>query len=98
MYQTAQTLEDNLQKKESFVNDIINDKASFEKLKTAENDEKEGLKTIKIFTTDENIWALTFKNEHLAFWSGIKVIPLRPELIHEGYYTLGCNVSSDAFF
>jgi len=85
LYQTAQTLEDNLQKKETFVNDIINDRESFDKLKTVENDEKEGLKTIKTFTTDENIWALTFKNDHLAFWSGIKVIPKHPELIREGY-------------
>jgi two-component system nitrogen regulation sensor histidine kinase NtrY len=85
LYQTAQTLEDNLQKKEAFVNEIINDKVSFEKLKTLENNEQEALKTIKAFTTDESIWAVTFKKGRLAFWSGIKVIPEHPDLIREGY-------------
>jgi two-component system nitrogen regulation sensor histidine kinase NtrY len=85
LYQTAQTLEDNLHKKEEVVNKVIADKASFNKLKTLGENEQEALKTIKTFTTDENIWAATFKNNHLTFWSGVKVVPERPELIHEGY-------------
>ncbi|MEO6851088.1 MAG: hypothetical protein ABI203_06730, partial [Mucilaginibacter sp.] len=84
LYQTAQTLEDNLHKKENFVNNLINDKASFEKLKNLENDDQAAFKTIKSFTTSENIWVLTFKGGQLVFWSGIKVIPGKPASIHEG--------------
>ncbi|HTE00525.1 MAG TPA: ATP-binding protein [Mucilaginibacter sp.] len=83
--QTAQTLEDNLHKKEAVVNKVINDKASFEKLKTLNKNELEALKTIKTFTTDENIWALTYNDGRLSFWSGVKVIPSHPKSIREGY-------------
>lgn len=85
LYQTAQTLENNLHKKEAFVNNIINNKASFDNLKTLEDDEQAALKTIKTFTTDENVWVTTFKNGRLTFWSGIKVIPQHPNLIREGH-------------
>lgn len=85
LYQTAQTLEDNLHKKEAFINNLINNKASFDKLKTLGDDEQEALKTIKTFTTNENIWVTTFKDHHLVFWSGVKVIPQRPKSIREGY-------------
>ncbi|HTD39783.1 MAG TPA: ATP-binding protein [Mucilaginibacter sp.] len=85
LYQTGQTLEDNLHKKEAYVNSFLNNKESFNKLKTLGSDEQEALKTIKAFTTDENIWALTYKDNHLVFWSGVKIIPQHPALIHEGY-------------
>src|ERR1700756_690391 len=51
LYQTAQTLEDNLHKKEKFVTAIFNDKAGFARLKTLVNDDKAALKTIRDFTT-----------------------------------------------
>jgi len=85
LYQTAQTLEDNLHKKEEFVHKIIDDKASFDKLKTLKDNDQEALKTIKTFTTDENIWAITTSKGHLTFWSGVKVIPDNLEGIREGY-------------
>ncbi|MGZ3766087.1 MAG: ATP-binding protein [Mucilaginibacter sp.] len=83
--QTAQTLESNLNKKETFVSNVITDNASFNKLKTLPNDEQEALRTIQAFTTNENIWVSTFKNGRLVFWSGVKVIPERLDLIKEGY-------------
>jgi two-component system, NtrC family, nitrogen regulation sensor histidine kinase NtrY len=85
LYQTGQILEDNLHKKEEVVNKTINNKTSFDKLKTLEDNELEALKAIKAFTTDENIWTSTFHDGHLAFWGGVKVIPTHPELIKEGY-------------
>ncbi len=85
LFQTAQTLEDNLHKKEAFVNNIIDNKASYDKLKTLGDDEQAALKAIKTFTTDQNIWATTFKDGRLVFWSGVKVIPQHPNSIHEGY-------------
>jgi len=85
LYQTGQTLEDNLQKKEIVVKNFLDDKENFNKLKTLGNDEQEALKIIKQFTTDENIWVLTYKDNRLIFWSGIKVIPLHPATIHDGY-------------
>ena len=85
LYQTGQTLEDNLRRKEAIVNAVIDDSVAFEKLKSLDIDEQAGLKAIKDFTTDGNIWVTTFKDEHLAFWSGIKVISEYPKLIREGY-------------
>lgn len=85
LYQTAQTLENGLHKKEAFINKIINDKAGFDKLKTLGEDEQEALRTIKTFTTNQNIWVSTFKDSRLVFWSGIKIVPQRPKSIREGY-------------
>ena len=85
LYQTGQTLEDNLHKKETYVKNFLDNKENFNKLKTLGNDEQEALKVIKDFTTDENIWALTYKDNHLVFWSGVKAIPQHPSLIREGY-------------
>src|ERR1700740_381632 len=85
LYQTAQTLEDNLHKKEKFVTAIFNDKASFAKLKTLANDDKAALKTIRDFTTDQNIWLVTYVRHQLTFWSGVKIIPDHPDTIAEGF-------------
>ncbi|MBS1530479.1 MAG: hypothetical protein JSU01_09240, partial [Bacteroidetes bacterium] len=85
LYQTAQTLEDNLHKKESFAAGIFNDKKSFDQLKTLESDDNAALQTIKNFTTDKNIWVATYVKNRLVFWSGVKVIPSRPDTIAEGF-------------
>ena len=92
LYQTGQTLEDNLRKKETIVKTFLDDKQNFDRLKTLGNDEQEGLKIIKQFTTDENIWVLTYKDNHLTFWSGVKMIPVRPANIRNGYsFVQGTN-------
>jgi two-component system nitrogen regulation sensor histidine kinase NtrY len=85
LYQTAQTLEDNLHKKEKFVSAAFQDKAAFAALKTLDIDDNAALKTIKSFTSDENIWLTTYVKRHLTFWSGVKVILGRPDTIVEGY-------------
>lgn len=85
LYQTAQTLEESLHKKEAIVNRVLDDKFSFNKLKNLSNNEQDALSTIKYFTTDAGIWAVTYNESRLTFWSGIKVIPTRPDLIRDGY-------------
>src|ERR1700756_2969342 len=47
LYQTAQTLEDNLHKKERFVTGVFNNAKSFDQLKTLESDDDAALHTIK---------------------------------------------------
>ena len=85
LLQTGQTLEENLHKKEEFVNSVIGNKTSFEKLKTLPDDDKLALQTIKNFTTDQSIWLNTFVKNRLAFWSGFKVLEEDPRRIKEGY-------------
>jgi len=83
--QTAKLLEHNLQQKESYVNAFINNKNNFNSLKTLNTAPQLSLQLIKDFTTDKSIWFITLTNNHLNFWSGIKIIPDRPETIKDGY-------------
>lgn len=82
--QTAKILENNLQKKESYIYSFINDKRSFNDLKELQRHPQAAVDLIKQFTTDRNIWFVTFTNNELNFWSGIKVIPDYPATIKEG--------------
>lgn len=91
LFQTGQTLEDNLHKKETVVKNFVDDKKNFAKLKALGNDEQEGLAVIKQFTIDENIWVLTYKDDRLVFWSGIKIIPQKPAYIRNGYSFIHSN-------
>ena len=52
LVQTAETLEDNLHRKEEFVSGIFNDKARFNQLKMLQDSDQAALQTIKDFTTD----------------------------------------------
>ncbi|MEO6978275.1 MAG: hypothetical protein ABI113_07835, partial [Mucilaginibacter sp.] len=83
--QTAKLLEHNLRQKESDVNAFINNKSNYNGLKTLEKKPQLSLNLIKKFTTDKSIWFITLTNNRLSFWSGIKVIPDRPETIKDGY-------------
>lgn len=83
--QTAKTLEDNLHKKEAYVNDLLNNKNSFAQLKNLPNDPQSALKLIQNLTTENNIWFITLTNDSLSFWSGIKIIPEHRALIKNGF-------------
>jgi two-component system, NtrC family, nitrogen regulation sensor histidine kinase NtrY len=83
--ETAKTLEHNLNKKESYVNDLLNNQSKFDQLKDLQNNPQEALKFIQDFTTNNAIWFITLTNDHLNFWSGIKVIPDHPGSIKAGY-------------
>ncbi|WP_094568773.1 sensor histidine kinase [Mucilaginibacter xinganensis] len=83
--QTAKVLESNLKKKEAFVNGIIKDQASFDKLKHLQNSPQASIDLITKVTTKNNIWFVTLQNNNLSFWSGVKVVPKYPASIKEGY-------------
>jgi len=85
LYQTARNLEDNLHKKESFVNDVINNKITFNQLKNLQNNSSDASKFLQYFTADRSIWFITTKDNRLVFWSGVKVIPQNPAIIKEGF-------------
>jgi two-component system nitrogen regulation sensor histidine kinase NtrY len=84
LYQSARKLEDNLHKKERFVNDVINNKTTFNQLINLQNNSSDALKFLQYFTTDRSTWFITTKDNRLTFWSGVKVIPQNPAAIKEG--------------
>jgi two-component system nitrogen regulation sensor histidine kinase NtrY len=71
----ASNLENNLHKKEKYVNSIINSKQAFNKLKNITKNEAFAFKVINEATTENRIWVVTYKNRQLNYWSGIKLIP-----------------------
>lgn len=82
--QSAQTLEKNIYQKEAAVSNVLYDKAQYNKLKTLQNNPKLALKYIQDFVTEKSTWFVTFTNDTLSFWSGIKVIPQKNSEISEG--------------
>ncbi len=84
MVQTARELEGNLHKKEAYINKQLNDKATFSKFKTLADNDQDALNAIKDFTATNNTWFITAHNNHLSFWSGVKVLPDNLAGIKEG--------------
>ena len=82
--QTARILEDNLNKKEGYVTALLDNKASFDQLKTIQNDPKRGLFDAQYYTTDKSIWITTYHDDTLTYWSGVKVLPQHPSSLKEG--------------
>ncbi len=82
--QTAATLEKNLQKKESYIAKVFDDEASYNKLKKLQDSSTAALSFIEEFTTNRQIWFVTFTNDTLSFWSGIKAVPTDNRKIKEG--------------
>ncbi|WP_299353071.1 ATP-binding protein [Mucilaginibacter sp.] len=76
LIQTARMLEDNLHKKEDYIYKAIQTPENFNRFKTLNNNSgDEALQCIQQFTTQRDIYVLTFNNNNLEFWSGIKFIP-----------------------
>lgn len=82
--QTAAILENNLHQKEKDVLGLINNNTSFNSLKTLQNHPAAALKFINDYTADKNIWLITYSNDTVNFWSGVKAIPEGNEHIKEG--------------
>ena len=82
--QTAATLEKNLHKKESYLAKVFDDEASYNKLKKLQDSSTAALSFIEEFTTNRQIWFVTFTNDTLSFWSGIKAVPTDNRKIKEG--------------
>ena len=90
--QTAAILENNLHSKEKDITALINNNASFNNLKTLQNNPNEALKFINNYTVDKSIWLITYTNDTVSFWSGVKVIPQENNRIKEGVsFILGPN-------
>ena len=83
--QTGKVLERHLQKKEGYVNTLINNKQKFNELKSLSRNPALALRYIQDFTTDDGIWFVTTTNGNVDFWSGVKIIPGDPDIIKEGY-------------
>ena len=84
LYQTARKLENNLHKKEGYVNDVLNNKTTFSQLKNLSKNTADALRFLQYYTTDSSIWFITTQDNQLNFWSGVKVIPQNPAAIKEG--------------
>lgn len=85
LVQIGRTVENNLHQKEAYVNGLINDKLKFRLFKYLPDNEQDALNDIDEITNRNNIWFVTLYNNHLRFWSGIKVIPDNLAGITEGY-------------
>lgn len=83
--QIAGELQDNLHKKEGYINDFISNKKNFNTLKALPQSPQTSIDLIREFTTKKRIWFITLTNNNLNFWSGIKVIPEHPAAIKDGY-------------
>jgi two-component system nitrogen regulation sensor histidine kinase NtrY len=83
--QTAKILEENLQRKEDFVNNAISTPTGYNRFRNLADDNEDGLRCLKEFTTDRNIAVITVKNNELTYWSNITFIPQDPAAIKEGY-------------
>ncbi|RVU01717.1 HAMP domain-containing protein [Mucilaginibacter limnophilus] len=83
--QTAKALEGKIHAREQTIDDLVNDSVRFNQLKTLEKNNKLALDLIDEFTIKNRVWVLTLKNNKLAFWSGIRVLPDNPAVIKEGY-------------
>jgi two-component system nitrogen regulation sensor histidine kinase NtrY len=80
---SAHTLESNLQKQEELVEEMFGGKA-FEQLKTLPDSSLEALEQLNKITVVNRIWLVTYKNDKLAFWTGIKVVPESYKTFKEG--------------
>ena len=80
----AKTLERNLQKKEKFVNDFLNDPVNFRALNTIDKDEEWGRTFIPEFGDERKIYLQTFLNHRVTFWNSIKVYFPSDRALKEG--------------
>ena len=80
---SAHVLENNIHQKEKLIANLFTGK-QFEKLKTLGNDDREALEQIEQLTIKNRVWLITYKNNQLSYWTGIKVIPDNYKNFKEG--------------
>ena len=81
---SARQLESNLNKREAAVAKLFGEK-HFAALKgLPDKNYQQALNEIEDVTIQKRIWLLTYKNNKLAFWTGIKVIPENFKVYKEG--------------
>ncbi len=82
--EATKKLESNLNKKESYVTDVLNNPVKFNQLKVLRKDQPLAFEYLNDFTA-KSIWFITLTDNQLKFWSGVRVIPDHPEDIKEGF-------------
>lgn len=73
--QTARVLENNLHKREIHVYNAINNKKTFDEIISLSFNSPKANKYITDFTTTNRVWLLTYLNNQIHFWTGIKAVP-----------------------
>lgn len=81
--QTAAILEQNLHNKENFVKSLV-DKDHIDRLKRLATDNKDAVNFIEDATLNHRVLVYTYVNNHLTFWSAVKVMPPTPTIYKEG--------------
>jgi signal transduction histidine kinase len=83
--QTGAIVQNNLNKKEAYINQFISTKRGMDRLKSlADGNQNDALDFIQDFTADKHIWVYTYINNQLKFWSGVKIMPGNPDRFQEG--------------
>lgn len=80
---SAQTLESNLHEKEREVKKLFTGN-SFEQLKTLPDNHQQALSLMEQLTVKDRIWLVTYRNDKVKFWTGIKVMPPSFKKFKEG--------------
>jgi two-component system nitrogen regulation sensor histidine kinase NtrY len=80
---SAQTLETNLHQKEKQVEKLFTG-SSFEQLKTLPDNHQKSLSLIEQLTVKDRIWLVTYRNNKVKFWTGIKILPPNYKKFKEG--------------
>jgi two-component system nitrogen regulation sensor histidine kinase NtrY len=83
--QTARMLENNLHEKEEYIKDAISGPKKFDRFKGLATDYEDGLRVIKEFTVDRNIYVITLHNQKVRYWSDVNYVPEKPAYIKEGH-------------
>lgn len=84
--QTGTILQNNLNAKETKVENIIRTPEAFERLKHLADStgQDESIKIARNLSGKQRIWLFTYFNNKLSYWSGIKILPASPTPYKEG--------------
>lgn len=72
---SALTLQENLNNRQAFVENFLNNTASFKQLKNIGHDEAEALELIQSLSKEKKLFFFTYQNNKLNFWSTILIVP-----------------------
>jgi two-component system nitrogen regulation sensor histidine kinase NtrY len=81
--QTGGILQKNINAKEAYINEIIS-KNGIKRLKQLPDNPTDALNFIQNYTTKKRIWVYTYTNNHINFWTGVRILPESPAPYKEG--------------
>ncbi|UEG53507.1 GHKL domain-containing protein [Mucilaginibacter daejeonensis] len=82
-FDSARKLERNLHHKEKYAEELLSGR-NFKMLKTLPGNSKLAAKLVDEVTVTNRIWLVTYHNNKLTYWSGIKVVHEDPRKVKEG--------------